>query len=223
MRWWECIWLNEAFATSMAIAVTDAFRPDWQRWSAFGLSRSQAFDTDALESTWPIQYPVISPADAEGMFDVLTYEKGAAVVRMLEQYLGEERFREGIRRYMTTHAYGNTETTDLWDAIEAASGEPVRRIMDSWIFQGGHPMVSVEARAEGRVLHLSQGRFRYLDDGDDSARWAVPLQLRYGTASGEVVHTTALLDGDELEIDLPEPVVWVQANADGTGFYRVHT
>jgi puromycin-sensitive aminopeptidase len=229
MGWWNGIWLNEAFATFMEMKVTDAFRPAWERWVSFGLSRTVAFDTDALATTRPIEYPVISPADAEGMFDVLTYEKGAAVVRMLEQYLGEERFRAGIRHYMVTHAYGNTDTTDLWDAIEAATGEPVRRIMDSWIFQGGHPIVTVEARAEGRVLHLSQERFRYLADpgdpadGADRARWAIPLQLRYGTAAGEVVHTTELLDGDELEIDLPEAVTWVMANAEGAGFYRVHT
>ncbi|MDP1818401.1 MAG: M1 family metallopeptidase [Acidimicrobiales bacterium] len=221
MGWWNGIWLNEAFATFMELKVTDAFRPEWDRWVGFGLSRSAAFDTDALEATRPIEYPVVSPADAEGMFDVLTYEKGAAVVRMLEQYLGEDLFRAGIRHYMTTHAYGNTETTDLWDAIEMASGEPVRRIMDSWIFQGGHPVISLEARADGRVLHLAQERFRYLAQEGDTARWAVPLQLRYGTASGEVTTTTVLLDGDELEIDLPEALTWVVANAEGHGFYRV--
>ena len=223
MDWWNGIWLNEAFATFLEMKVTDEFRPEWERWVNFGLSRSMAFDTDALDSTRPIEYPVISPADAEAMFDVLTYEKGAAVVRMLEQYLGEDPFRMGIRHYMTTHAYGNTDTTDLWDAIETATGQPVRRIMDSWIFQGGHPMVSVEARADGRVLHLSQERFRYLPKPDDPARWVIPLQLRYGTASGEVVTTTELLDGDQLEIDLPEAVTWVVANAEGAGFYRVRT
>ena len=93
----------------------------------------------ARQSTRPIEYPVVSPEDAEGMFDVLTYEKGAAVVRMLEQYLGAEAFRDGIRQYLGHTQYGNTETTDLWDAIEAATGEPVRRIMDTWIFQGGYP------------------------------------------------------------------------------------
>ena len=221
MGWWNGIWLNEAFATFMEMKATDAFRPAWHRWVSFGLSRSMAFDTDALAATRPIEYPVVSPEDAEGMFDILTYEKGAAVVRMLEQYLGEERFREGIRHYMAAHAYGNTETTDLWDAIEEASGEPVRRIMDSWIFQGGHPIVTIEAPAEGRVLRLSQQRFRYLPDPDDRARWAVPLQLRYATASGEVHTTTELLDGDELEIDLPEAVTWVVGNVEGHGFYRV--
>jgi puromycin-sensitive aminopeptidase len=223
MRWWNGIWLNEAFATFMELKVTDAYRPEWERWVSFGLARSSAFDTDALQTTRPIEYPVVSPADAEGMFDVLTYEKGAAVVRMLERYLGEAEFRAGIREYMALHQYGNTETTDLWDAIEEASGEPVRRIMDSWIFQGGFPIVSVEAREGGTVLHLSQEKFRYLQDELDATRWAIPLQLRYALASGEVVSTTALLDGDELELRLPEPVVWAVANADGHGFYRVRT
>jgi len=223
MKWWNGIWLNEAFATFMELKVTDAFRPEWERWVSFGLARSTAFDTDALQTTRPIEYPVVSPADAEGMFDVLTYEKGAAVVRMLEQYLGEEEFRAGIRKYMANHQYGNTETTDLWDAIEEASGEPVRRIMDSWIFQGGFPIVSVEALEDGTVLRLAQERFQYLHDDVDTTRWAIPLQLRYALTSGEVVSTTALLDGDELELRLPAPVEWVVANADGHGFYRVHT
>ena len=155
------------------------------------------------------------------MFDVLTYEKGAAVVRMLEQYLGEEEFRSGIRKYMANHQYGNTETTDLWDAIEEVSGEPVRRIMDSWIFQGGHPIVSLEARDGGRTLRISQEKLQYLHDEPDATRWAIPLQLRYALESGEVVSTTALLDDETLDLPLPEPVAWVVANAQGHGFYRV--
>jgi puromycin-sensitive aminopeptidase len=221
MKWWNGIWLNEAFATFMELKVTDAFRPEWERWVSFGLARSTAFDTDALQTTRPIEYPVVSPADAEGMFDVLTYEKGAAVVRMLEQYLGEDEFRAGIRKYMANHQYGNTETTDLWDAIEEATGEPVRRIMDSWIFQGGHPIIGVSTADDGRRLHLTQERFQFLRDELDATRYAVPLQIRCGLASGEVLRTTALLEGDDLDLELPEPVVWVVANAAGHGFYRV--
>ena len=221
MKWWNGIWLNEAFATFMELKVTDAFRPEWERWVSFGLARTTAFDTDALESTRPIEYPVVSPEDAEGMFDVLTYEKGAAVVRMLEQYLGEDEFRAGIRKYMADHQYGNTETTDLWDAIEAASGEPVRRIMDSWIFQGGHPIVAVEASADGRTLHLSQERFTHLAGADTSARWSVPLQLRAGHADGTTSSSVVLLEGDAVDVELDQPVTWVVANAEGHGFYRV--
>ncbi|MEX0768598.1 MAG: M1 family metallopeptidase, partial [Microthrixaceae bacterium] len=109
MKWWNGIWLNEAFATFMEITATNSLRPDWDVWTSFGLARAAAFDTDALTSTRPIEFEVISPAEAEAMFDILTYEKGASVVRMLEQYLGAEIFRSGIRQYLQQHSYGVTE------------------------------------------------------------------------------------------------------------------
>ncbi len=174
MRWWNGIWLNEAFATFMELTTVNAYRPQWERWVSFSTERSVAMVTDGLVSTRPIEYEVVSPDDAEGMFDVLTYQKGGAVLRMLETYLGAAHFREGIRLYLDRHRYGNTETTDLWDAIEEASGEPVRAIMDSWIFQGGHPLVSVSTgerggrpapeavplRARPRPTRISSGRCR---------------------------------------------------------------
>jgi puromycin-sensitive aminopeptidase len=227
MKWWNGIWLNEAFATFMEMKATDAFAPDWERWVHFGLERSEALDIDALDSTRPVEYPVRSPREADGMFDVLTYQKGAAVLRMLEQYLGEEAFREGIRLYLTTHQYGNTETTDLWDAIEEATRQPTRRIMDSWIFQGGYPVVRVDSPVEGRVLRLRQERFRLSAEADEQAdaaaavaRWAVPVVLRW-SAGGAVEERRALLDGELLELDLPDEVDWVLVNAGGSGFYRV--
>jgi puromycin-sensitive aminopeptidase len=211
MRWWNGIWLNEAFATFMEMKCTDAYRPGWKRWTDFGLSRSAAMDVDSLATTRPIEYEVRSPADAEGMFDLLTYEKGAAVVRMLEQYLGEDRFRDGIRRYLTAHAYGSTETHDLWDALEAATGEPVRRMMDSWIFQGGHPVVTVAGSGAATV---SQRRFRYLPD-PAQAVGVVPRRVRTTEAEGR-----ALLDTPAAEATLPAGELRT-ANVEGTGFYRV--
>ena len=149
MRWWNGIWLNEAFATLMELLCVDHFRPDWQRWVSFGVERDAAMATDGLHATRPVEYPVGPPEEAQGMFDVLTYQKGAGVLRMLERYLGAERFRDGVRRYLESHRLGNTETADLWDAIEAASGEPVRHIMDTWILQGGFPLVSVDGSGPG--------------------------------------------------------------------------
>ena len=231
MKWWNGIWLNEAFATFMEMLCTDAFRPEWDRWSDFGLFRTAAFDVDSLGSTRPIEFEVVSPADSEGMFDVLTYEKGAAVVRMLEQWVGPEAFREGIRGYLATHAYANTETTDLWDAIEAANpGLPVRKVMDTWIFQGGYPLVSVERAGDG--VRLRQERFAY-EGGTDAApaSWAVPLVVASGSAEdadGGAANVAvsgrrldkALLEAGGLMLDLPG-VDWVQANAGASGFYRV--
>jgi puromycin-sensitive aminopeptidase len=220
MKWWNGIWLNEAFATFMETTAVDAFRPDWQRWVTFGLSRTAAYDTDALGATRPIEYPVVTPADAEGMFDVLTYEKGCSVVRMLEQYLGADTFRAGIRNYIAKHAYGNTETGDLWDALEATTDEPVRRIADSWIFQGGHPVVAVELGEGDTSVRLRQRRFRYLGD-DEGERWAVPLLIRVTANDGSTIERRELLDGDTLDLALDAPASWIVVNAGGHGFYKV--
>ncbi|MFP4512005.1 MAG: M1 family aminopeptidase [Acidimicrobiales bacterium] len=224
MGWWEGIWLNEAFATFMEMLATDAYRPEWQRWVSFGLARTAAFDVDALANTRPIEFPVISPEDAEGMFDILTYEKGAAVLRMLEQYLGADVFRDGIRQYLRTHEYGNTDTTDLWDAIDSVCDEPVRRIMDTWIYQGGFPAVSVATEAGGRRVRLTQERFRTLDPAGghrDQAQWAVPVTLRIGRGTTSSIERV-LLDGDTVTVDLESRADWVLVNADSTGFYRAH-
>ena len=218
MRWWNGIWLNEAFATFMEVAACDAFEPAWQRWTTFSLDRTEAFETDSLRSTRPVEFEVRSPADADGMFDVLTYEKGGALLRMLEQYLGADRFRDGIREYLHAHRYGNTETSDLWDAIEKVTGEPVRRIMDSWIWQGGYPLVSVHI--DGDDLVLSQDRFLFDDDGTDTTRWAIPVHVAQ-SAGGAARLEKVLLDADELRVPLLGHDASVRLNAGGFGFYRV--
>ena len=184
MAWWEGIWLNEAFATFMETACTDAYRPDWQVWSTFCRSRASALSTDALGSTRSVEYPVHSPAEAEDMFDVITYEKGAALVRMLEQYLGAETFRAGVRLYLRRHAYANTVTEDLWSSLADASGEPVGQIMDGWIHQGGYPAVAATATDHG--LRVAQRHFT-LDPGQADERiWTIPLRLRIGPPAGGV-------------------------------------
>ncbi|MGA6974671.1 MAG: M1 family metallopeptidase [Candidatus Binatus sp.] len=162
MRWWNGIWLNEAFATFMEMLAVNAWKPEWKRWESFSVSRAAAMAIDGLRSTRPIEFTVRSPEDCRAMFDILTYEKGAAVLRMLEQFLGDNVFRDGIRLYLKKHQFNNTETSDLWDALEAASREPVRKMMDSWIFQPGFPIIDAAPTADGRGLKLSQRRFFYL-------------------------------------------------------------
>ncbi len=219
MRWWNGIWLNEAFATFMATAATDAFNPDWHRWDQFSLDRSAAFDVDSLDKTRPIEVEVNSPQDADAMFDLLTYEKGGSVLRMLEQYLGEDRYRDGIRHYLDKHQYANTETSDLWDAIEHVTGEPARSVMDSWIFQRGYPLISVEA--SGASVTLTQARFRYTPvAGGDDTLWQVPVVLRY--SSGGTVHEDRVLLSDRTTtVPLNATPDWLVVNAGGSGFYRV--
>ncbi len=242
MRWWHGIWLNEAFATMMELLCVDHFRPEWQRWVSFGTEREVAMATDALHCTRPVEYPVGPPEEAQGMFDVLTYQKGASVLRMLERYLGADAFRDGIRRYLSAHALSNTDTEDLWDAIEDVSGEPVRAVMDTWIRQGGFPLVRVAADP-GRKDHLllSQEPFCYAPPDGDSAigtAWRVPVIGRVLTHDGPTQQQPAgagepdgpgwparhaevrMLLGPEPET-LETPGGALVLNAWGSGFYRV--
>ena len=225
MDWWNGIWLKEAFATFMQVATTDAFRPEWKRWDEFSIERGAAFDVDALSTTRPVEYEVVSPADAEGMYDVLTYEKGAAVVRMLEQFLGPDRFAAGVQHYLERHSYANTTTTDLWDALETSSGEPVRSVMDGWIFTRGYPIVSVEPHHDG--LRIAQHRFVY-GSGDsagaeapDAAIWSVPVMVRARLVDGSTVERQLLLTDASAALDLGGSVEWAIVNSGGHGYYRV--
>jgi puromycin-sensitive aminopeptidase len=217
MRWWNGIWLNEAFATFMSMLAVDDFRPDWEIWNTFARDRTNAFEVDALERTRPIEYEVRSPDDASGMFDTLTYVKGGAVLRMLEQWLGAERFRDGIRRYLQKHAYGNTETHDLWDALEEETGEPVRRVMDAWIFQPGYPAISVDL--DGDHVRFTQRRFIPSRDDDDTT-WPVPLMVRQVAGDQERVDRI-LIEADGAELELLSPDAVVVANAGSASFVRV--
>jgi puromycin-sensitive aminopeptidase len=134
---------------------------------------------------------------------------------MLEQYLGEDAFRDGIRRYLQTHQFGNTETGDLWDALEAETGEPVRTMMDSWIFQGGFPLLSVKTAGEGAV-QINQERFTFLasdDDTDRTRRWHVPVVVRSADSEQRVVL-------DDASVTVPVGGGPVMVNAGGHGFYR---
>lgn len=222
MKWWNGIWLNEAFATFMEMKAVDAYRPNWKRWLSFatkqGLLRSaerfDALDNDALEATRPVEYEVISPDDADGMFDALTYGKGSAVLRMLEQYLGEDTFRDGIRHYLQSHRYGNTETADLWRALEEVAGEPVRDMMDTWIFQPGFPLVLLKATEGG--FEASQRRFTYVQ-GTHPERWKVPLVVK--SAEGRAISESRTLLSDPVVVSSRESR-YVLVNGGGYGFFR---
>jgi puromycin-sensitive aminopeptidase len=219
MRWWNGIWLNEAFATFMENMAVEDFRPGWDRWTTFSLERTDAFEVDSLTTTRTVEFPVRAPSDCEGMFDVLTYQKGGALLRMLQQYLGEERFRQGVNNYLRTHAYGNTETSDLWDGIEAVTtadggSEPVRELMDSWIWQAGFPLVS--ASLVGNELILRQNRFTFQAESDDATVFVVPVAVRIGDDTQYV-----LLDGVEASLTVADTDATIVVNAGGHGFYRV--
>jgi puromycin-sensitive aminopeptidase len=220
MVWWDDLWLNEAFATWMAYKIVDRWKPDWRVWLDFDSGKSVALHLDALRSTHPIRGTVRNAGEAGEAFDAITYEKGGAVLRMIEGFLGEEAFRTGIRGYMRTHARANAVADDLWAALTEASRQPVIEVANAWIRQPGYPVVSVSLG--GNRLSLGQARFFSDPSAKSDEHWPVPIVLRWADAGGEH-QTRILLQGRTLITELPVegPVTWLCANAGSTGFYRV--
>jgi puromycin-sensitive aminopeptidase len=226
MVWWDDLWLNEAFATWMAYKIVDQWKPEWRMWDDFENGKHAALGLDAMASTHPIRTEVRNADEATENFDVITYEKGGAMLRMIEGYLGEDSFRDGIRAYMRKHAFANARADDLWDALAEASGVPVRDVANAWISKGGFPLVDV--RRDGRKVSLAQRRYA-LDPATFAAGtddlWPVPVVLKWADDAG-VHETRHLLTGrtGEVTLDARGEVRFVLGNAKGAGFYRVaHT
>lgn len=175
MRWWTDLWLNESFASWMSWLAVDHLFPDWQVWTQFIVEeQSLALKLDALEHTHPIEVEVRHPDEIRTIFDAISYEKGASVLLMLHDYLDATAFRDGLRLYLKRHAYGNTDTVDLWEALEEVSGKPVKQFMNAWTSQSGYPIV--KATITGDKPELKQERF-YLNPSAEkvAASWPIPL------------------------------------------------
>jgi puromycin-sensitive aminopeptidase len=220
MRWWDDLWLNESFATWMAYKIVDGWRPAWRVWLDFDQGKAAALQLDSLRSTHPIRAEVHNPEDMGEAFDLITYEKGGAVLRMVEAWLGEATFREGIRLYMRRFARGNAVADDLWSALGEASGQPVLELANAWIGQPGYPLVSAERR--GRQIRLAQRRYLAEPGAEAPGEWPVPIVIRFADARG-AREQRLLLRGaaDTVTLDGEGEVRWAHANAGATGFYRV--
>jgi aminopeptidase N len=219
MAWWDNLWLNEGFASWMAAKATDHFHPEWRPYLDGIAEREGVLNLDARKTTHPIQTRIDNEAQAANAFDAITYEKGQGFLRMLEDYLGEDAFRKGIRAYMAQHQYSNTTSRDLWSALEKASGKPVEKLASDWTMQPGFPLIKVEqACVDGkRKVTLSQEQFRLDEPPAQPRLWTVPLQV--ATVNGKAIYT---LLGEA-------STSFVQGSCDGTlvvdpysvGFFRI--
>ena len=221
MGWWDDLWLNESFASWMAAKETDRRNPGWKWWETQDGTKEAAMAPDSHASSHAIQVHVTDELQAANAFDpTITYNKGQAVLRMLEAHLGPDTFREGIRRYMKARAFGNATTADLWNALSAASRQDVGAIAAGWTTQAGLPLVSVAAECDAqgkRTVSLSQKRFFLEDGAADTSHWSVPLQIRAGNAAPATVLLTQ--QGQRVAAGAcQEPL---SANADAIGYYRV--
>jgi aminopeptidase N len=192
MGWWDDIWLNESFASWMSARQTDVANPSWQWWQREDASKENAMDADAQLTSHPIFEHVTNELESEASFDpAITYDKGQAFLRMTEQYLGAEPFRSGIQSYMRAHKYSNTTSTDLWQALGQMSGKDIATYADSWIYQPGFPLVTVNAACDAtgkRSVSVAQSRFLFTGADPRPQRWQIPLGIASG-ANGAPAYT----------------------------------
>ncbi|TRX97828.1 hypothetical protein FHL15_001038 [Xylaria flabelliformis] len=219
MDWWEGLWLNEGFATLMSWLSCNHFYPEWRVWENYVADNLQsALGLDSLRSSHPIEVPVKRASEVDQIFDAISYSKGSCVLRMISTYLGEDIFLEGVRRYIKKHAYGNTQTDDLWAALEDASGKPVREIMSIWTKNVGFPVVQVTENTAENTIHVKQNRFLRTGDTrpeEDKVLYPVFLGLRTKTGVDE----SLTLSEREGVYKLPD-LDFFKLNANHTSIYR---
>ncbi|KAJ9617815.1 Aminopeptidase 2 mitochondrial [Knufia peltigerae] len=220
MDFWDGLWLNEGFATWMSWYSCNEFYPEWKVWETFVIDTLQgALGLDGLRSSHPIEVPVHRAEDINQIFDAISYSKGSSVLRMISKYLGEETFIEGIRRYIKKHAWGNTQTSDLWDALGEASGKDVARVMDIWTKNIGYPVITVSENEKDSSITVKQNRFLRTGDvkaEEDKVLYPVMLGLR--TKSG--VDETLMLTEREQTFKISGGLDFYKLNADHSAFYR---
>ncbi|MQG73248.1 MAG: M1 family metallopeptidase [SAR202 cluster bacterium] len=223
MKWWDDLWLNESFASWMGDKAVDQLYPEWEMWTQFVSHDTNAgLALDGLRNSHSIEAKVDNPAEVQQLFDAISYSKGAAVLRMLEEFLGPDIFQAGLQRYISEFQYKNAETNDLWGALAKSSGQPVAEIMDTWIKQIGYPVLYLESGPGtlGEDIRISQTRFLYdhlLGEESDPTLWQVPLTLL--TNDG---HSRTLFASRDISISVRSSPNWIKANPDQTGFYRVN-
>jgi aminopeptidase N len=219
MRWWDDLWLNEGFASWMENRVTERVHPEWNTaLGAVGV-REQAIERDSVSTTHPVVQHIETVDQASQAFDEITYQKGEAVIRMLESYVGPNAWRGGVRAYLRAHAYGNTVSDDLWRAVERAAGKPVTGIAHDFTLQPGVPLIRLESALceAGRTrVTLTQSEFSRDRPARKPLRWRVPVIVQLAGASEQV---RTLVVGGKSTVNLPGCGA-VIVNAGQSGYYR---
>jgi len=224
MKWWDDVWLNEGFATWASSKPVKQWKPEWNFDLDDVSSTGGTLNVDALDNTHPIHQAAETPAQIMELFDGISYGKAAAVLRMLESYLGEETFRAGVKAYVNQHAYANATAADFWDAQAKTSKKTVDKIMPTWVKQAGEPIVQVKAQCSGNTtsVNLSQRRY-YFDrskfESPNEQLWQIPVCFKGSASTG--APKCELMTKREETFTVPACSTWVLANAGASGYYRV--
>jgi puromycin-sensitive aminopeptidase len=222
MKWWDDLWLNESFASFVGDKATSALNPQWEYGRDIVREAGPAFSLDSLRTTHAISMEVRNADEASERFDEITYNKGQAVLRMIEGFLGETAFRDGVRIYLRRHREANAAADDFWRALDESSGRDVTGLAHAWIREPGHPIVRCAVRETGDGLQLTLRQERFFADPDLAPTeqvWPVPMVVSYGTAAGEVRQERVLLSEREATVTLAG-ARWYFPNGGASGFYR---
>jgi aminopeptidase N len=223
MKWWDDIWLNEGFASWMESKPVEAWKPEWNLDLDDVIGTGRTLSVDALANTRPIHQAAETPAQIQELFDGIAYGKAAAVLRMLEAYLGPETFRAGVNAYLKQHQYANATAEDFWNAQTRTSKKPVDQVMPTWVKQPGEPIIDVKAQCSGDSTAVTLSQQRYFSDRKQFSQandelWQVPVCLK---GSGTSHAKCELLTRKEETFTLAGCSNWALANAGATGYYRV--
>jgi puromycin-sensitive aminopeptidase len=222
MEWWTDLWLNEGFASYMGPKATDHRFPAWDIWTQYVTDEYfAALHEDSLKHTHPVEVPVKNPHEIREVFDAISYSKGSVVNRMVEHYLGEQRFREGLNQYLSKHAYGNATTMDLWSSLEKVSGKPIKKMMEGYTRQPGYPVLTVKSRQSNGHMQLDLEQNRFLADGSADAKkllWQIPVGVQVARGVAPQFET---MRSRRHRFSLPVANgAWVKINPGQSGFYR---
>jgi aminopeptidase N len=222
MQWWDYKWLNEGFATWMSSKPVAEWKPEWNVQLDVASDTVYSLGQDSLVNTHPIHQPADTPAQILELDDAITYGKTAAVLRMLESYVGPESFREGVDLYLRQHSYANATASDFWNAQTEMSKKPIDKIMPTWIEQAGPPLVTVKVQCSGNSETVGFEQQRYFFDRaklDAGSRelWQIPLCMKTGASAAPKCE---LMTKKNASFVVGECSPWVYANANAKGFYR---
>jgi aminopeptidase N len=220
MTWWEDLWLNEGFATWMQKKISNDLNADWHIWHRAGNDKDAVIAQDALRTAHPIQQKIADERQIDGAFDDITYSKSGAVIRMIEDFVGAEAFRAGIRDYIKGRAYANASTADLWSAVDHASGKQVGDIAQTFVASSGVPLIRVNETCTDSqtTVVLTQDRFILGNIADDKRAWTVPVRLGRPGEGAPRLSLVGATGQQEVFDGCDEPV---KANVGNIGYYRV--
>ncbi|XP_038896093.1 aminopeptidase M1-like isoform X2 [Benincasa hispida] len=234
MAWWSDLWLNEGFATWVSYMAIDTLFPEWKMWTQFLQQTASGLVIDALEESHPIEMEIHPARSIDDKFDAISYKKGSTIIRMLQIYLGDDKFQKALSEYIERYAWKNAKTDDLWAVISEESGTQINSMMNTWTKQMGYPVISVKSR--DNTVEFEQSHFLLSGQHSDS-QWIIPITLSVGSYNKQ---KNFLLETKFHEVDISKDFAgantttttetipnledgnfWIKVNISQSGFYRV--